>query len=46
MGGQRASAQGLPADTPDGFGVAVVREEGQWRCWPLGPKSLTSLKAA
>ncbi len=46
MGAQRASAQGLSADTPDGFGVAVVREEGKWRCAPLGAKSLTSLSAA
>ncbi|GAB4900393.1 hypothetical protein MAHJHV33_13450 [Mycobacterium avium subsp. hominissuis] len=46
MGAQRASAQGLSADTPDGFGVAVVREEGQWRCAPMAPKSLTSLSAA
>ncbi|HYB81603.1 MAG TPA: tRNA adenosine deaminase-associated protein, partial [Mycobacterium sp.] len=44
MGAQRASAQGL--DTPDGFGVAVVREEGQWRCSPMARKSPTSLKAA
>lgn len=34
------------ADTPDGFGVAVVREEGRWRCSPMGPKALTSLRAA
>lgn len=43
---QRASAQGLSADVPDGFGVAVVREEGQWRCAPMARKSLTSLAAA
>ncbi|WP_156690398.1 tRNA adenosine deaminase-associated protein [Mycobacterium sp. Marseille-P9652] len=46
MGAQRASAQGLSAETPDGFGVAVVREEGKWRCAPMAAKSLTSLKAA
>src|ERR1700727_413318 len=46
MGAQRASAQGLSADTPDGFGVAVVREEGQWRCSPMAANSLTSLNAA
>src|ERR1700749_1260339 len=40
MGAQRASAQ---ADTPDGFGVAVVREEGKWRCSAMGPKALASL---
>ena len=31
---------------PDGFGVAVVREEGKWRCSAMAPKSLTSLSAA
>ncbi|MBX9982679.1 MAG: tRNA adenosine deaminase-associated protein, partial [Mycobacterium gordonae] len=46
MGAQRASAAGPSTDTPDGFGVAVVREEGKWRCAPLGPKALTSLSAA
>src|SRR6478735_812702 len=43
MGAQRASAQ---ADTPDGFGVAVVREDGQWRCSAMRSKALTSLTAA
>lgn len=46
MGAQRASTQRPAADTPDGFGVAVVREEGRWRCSPMGPKALTSLRAA
>src|SRR5215472_14078712 len=46
MGAQRASAQGPSADIPDGFGVAVVREEGQWSCSAMAPKSLTSLAAA
>jgi len=46
MGAQRASAQGPSADAPDGFGVAVVREEGQWRCSAMARKSLTSLAAA
>ena len=47
MGAQRASsAPGPAADIPDGFGVAVVREEGQWRCSAMAPKSLTSLSAA
>lgn len=32
--------------TPDGFGVAVVQEEGKWRCSPMDPKVLTSLDAA
>lgn len=44
MGAQRASAQ--DADTPDGFGVAVVREEGKWHCTPMRPQTLTSLAAA
>src|SRR3982750_1812399 len=46
MGAQRASAQGPSADMPDGFGVAVVREEGKWRRYPLGAKALTSLQTA
>jgi putative tRNA adenosine deaminase-associated protein len=46
MGPQRAPAQDQAADTPDGFGVAVVREEGKWRCSPMLRKSLTSLTAA
>ena len=46
MGAQRAAAPGPSADLPDGFGVAVVREEGQWRCSVLASKSLTSLSAA
>ncbi|ART67642.1 MULTISPECIES: tRNA adenosine deaminase-associated protein [Mycobacteriaceae] len=41
MGAQRA-----PADLPDGFGVAVVREEGKWRCAPMRSASLNSLSAA
>ncbi|MBV8177304.1 MAG: tRNA adenosine deaminase-associated protein [Mycobacterium sp.] len=43
MGAQRASAQ---SDTPDGFGVAVVREDGKWRCSAMPAKALTSLTAA
>lgn len=46
MGPQRAAAQGQGADTPDGFGVAVVREDGTWRCSPMRAGSLTSLAAA
>ncbi|MDD4866998.1 MAG: tRNA adenosine deaminase-associated protein [Mycobacterium sp.] len=46
MEAQRASAQGPPAEVPDGFGIAVVREEGRWHCSAMGPKALTSLKAA
>lgn len=41
MGAQRA-----PADLPDGFGVAVVREDGKWRCAPMRSSSLKSLTAA
>lgn len=46
MGAQRAPAKDLAVDVPDGFGVAVVREEGQWRCAAMTPKALTSLLAA
>src|SRR3954470_1296677 len=44
MGPQRARAK--DADALDGFGVAVVREDGKWRCSAMAPKSLTSLAAA
>ncbi|MGH3641288.1 MAG: tRNA adenosine deaminase-associated protein [Mycobacterium sp.] len=46
MGAQRAQAQNQAADLPDGFGVAVVREDGKWRCSSLRRTSLTSLTAA
>ncbi|CAM4364622.1 putative tRNA adenosine deaminase-associated protein [Mycobacterium basiliense] len=46
MGAQRASAKGPSAETPDGFGVAVVREEGKWRCTEMRSNALTSLSAA
>ncbi|HME47376.1 tRNA adenosine deaminase-associated protein [Mycobacterium sp.] len=46
MGPQRAAARDQGADSPDGFGVAVVREEGTWRCSPMRALSLTSLAAA
>lgn len=46
MGAQGASAEGRRADTPDGFGVAVVREDGKWRCSVMRPAALTSLAAA
>lgn len=45
MGAQRASATGPSKDTLDGYGIAVVREEGKWRCAPLGPQALRSLSA-
>src|ERR671911_37001 len=44
MGPQRAAAR--DADAPDGFGVAVVREDGKWRCAPMRAASLNSLAAA
>lgn len=49
MEAQRAqNGPGSPdaADTPDGFGVAVVHEEGKWRCSAMSAKVLTSLAAA
>src|SRR6476469_4799680 len=44
MGPQRAPAQ--EADAPDVFGVAVVREDGKWRCSPMRAAALMSLAAA
>jgi putative tRNA adenosine deaminase-associated protein len=46
MGAQRAQARNQAADLPDGFGVAVVREDGKWRCSALRRNALTSLTAA
>lgn len=48
MGPQRASQQDATQapDAPDGFGVAVVREDGKWRCTALKSAALNSLKAA
>lgn len=46
MGAQSAPAQGKAADMPDGFGVAVVREDGKWRCSSMRKASLNSLSAA
>ena len=46
MAAQRAQAQQRSVDEPDGFGVAVVREEGKWRCTALRAGALTSLSAA
>jgi putative tRNA adenosine deaminase-associated protein len=46
MGAQSAPAQGKAADMPDGFGVAVVREEGKWRCSAMRRAALNSLTAA
>lgn len=46
MGAQSAPAQGQVADMPDGFGVAVVREDGKWRCSAMRRAALNSLTAA
>jgi putative tRNA adenosine deaminase-associated protein len=46
MGAQRAQARNQAADLPDGFGVAVVREDGKWRCSALRRAALNSLAAA
>ena len=46
MGAQRAQAQNQAADLLDGFGLAVVREDGKWRCSPLRRAALSSLAAA
>ena len=46
MGAQSAQAQDQAVDVPDGFGVAVVREDGKWRCTPMRRAALTSLSAA
>ena len=49
--GQRASKPGAPGGADgeaalDGFGVAVVREDGKWRCTAMRRAALTSLAAA
>ncbi|WP_137145079.1 tRNA adenosine deaminase-associated protein [Mycolicibacterium sp. CR10] len=46
MGAQSAQAKERAVDVPDGFGVAVVREDGKWRCTVMRPAALTSLSAA
>jgi putative tRNA adenosine deaminase-associated protein len=46
MGAQRASAREQNVDTPDSFGVAVVREDGKWRCAPMRRAAVGSLAAA
>lgn len=46
MGAQRAQAKVPAAELPEGFGVAVIREDGKWRCSPLRGVALTSLAAA
>lgn len=46
MGAQRASVADQAVDAPDGFGVAVVREDGKWRCTAMRTTALKSLKVA
>jgi putative tRNA adenosine deaminase-associated protein len=46
MGAQSAPAQGQAADMPAGFGVAVVREDGKWRCSAMRRAALNSLTVA
>lgn len=48
MGPQRASKPEPPPgqDGPEAFGIAVVREDGEWRCSAMPPAALTSLSAA
>lgn len=41
-----ASKSGDADAAPDGFGVAVVREDGKWRCTAMKATSVTSLSAA
>ena len=46
MGAREASVPGRAVETLDGFGLAVVREDGKWRCAPLRAAALTSLTSA
>ena len=49
MAAQRSSTNRAASDDYDdveGFAVAVVREEGKWRCSPLSRDALTDLSAA
>jgi putative tRNA adenosine deaminase-associated protein len=46
MGAQRAQAKKQAAELPDGFGIAVVREDGKWRCTAMHRAALISLSAA
>jgi putative tRNA adenosine deaminase-associated protein len=43
MGPQRGPAKEQARDIPEGFAVAVVRENGSWRCTPMPAKALSSL---
>lgn len=46
MGPQSAKPKKRAGDAPDGFAVAVVQEDGKWRCAAMLAASLTSLTAA
>ncbi|WP_405159517.1 tRNA adenosine deaminase-associated protein [Nocardia sp. NBC_01499] len=49
MAAQRSGTNRAASDDYDdveGFAVAVVREEGKWRCSPLSQAALTDLSAA
>ncbi|MEU7139343.1 tRNA adenosine deaminase-associated protein [Nocardia sp. NPDC046473] len=49
MAAQRSGTNRAASDDYDdveGFAVAVVREEGKWRCSPLSQEALTDLSAA
>src|SRR4051794_29431791 len=46
MGPQRGPAKEKAPEIPEGFAVAVVRENGSWRCAPMRTKALESLIAA
>jgi putative tRNA adenosine deaminase-associated protein len=46
MGPQRGPAKEQAPEIPEGFAVAVVRENGNWRCTPMRAKALTSLNLA
>jgi len=46
MGPQSAQPKEPAEDVPDGFGVAVVREDGKWQCTAMRAATLTSLTAA
>jgi len=46
MGAQRSQAKQQAVDIPDGFAVAVVREDGKWRCSAMRKAALYSLSAA
>ncbi|WP_299562847.1 tRNA adenosine deaminase-associated protein [uncultured Mycolicibacterium sp.] len=46
MSGQGSRAHNAVVDDVDSFGVAVVREDGTWRCAPMRAAAAASLTAA